>query len=35
MPLLDRHSLSCLVFNLILCVQFARRRGRRRLEQMA
>ena len=29
------YSLSCLVFNLILCVQFARRRARRRLEQMA
>ena len=29
------YSLSCLIFNLILCVQFARRRARRRLEQMA
>jgi hypothetical protein len=29
------YSLSCLVFNLILCVQFARRRARRRLEQLA
>ena len=26
------YSLSCLIFNLILCVQFARRRARRRLE---
>ncbi len=29
------YSLSCLLFNLFLCVQFARRRVRRRLEQMA
>ena len=29
------YSLSCLIFNLILCVQFVRRRARRRLEQMA
>lgn len=29
------YSLSCLIFNSILCVQFVRSRARRRLEQMA
>jgi len=29
------YSLSCFIFNLILCVQFVRSRARRRLEEMA